>query len=59
MNPQLMRPDQNFAGLIEATRKIAGEVAAQRAADVDARSRFPSETVEALRAAGVLSAAVP
>ena len=59
MNPQLMRPDQNFAGLIEATRKIAGEVAAQHAADVDARSRFPSETVEALRAAGVLSAAVP
>ena len=41
------------------TREIAAEVAARHAADVDARARFPSETFEALRNAGLLSAAVP
>src|SRR5579883_1690732 len=39
--------------------RIAERVAARHAADVDSGSRFPRETVEALRAAKVLSAAVP
>ena len=38
---------------------IARDVAAANAADVDARSRFPQETLEALKEAGLLSAPVP
>ncbi len=41
------------------TRKIATEVAAMHAADVDTNSRFPRETVEALQGAKLLSSAVP
>ena len=59
MNAPATRPGQNFAALLEATRDIAGSVAARHAADVDRQARFPTEVVEALRAAGVLSAAVP
>lgn len=59
MNSQITRADQNFGSLIDATRRIATEVAARNAADVDSKSRFPTETVDALKTAGVLSAAVP
>lgn len=45
--------------LVAKTRAVAQEVAAKHAADVDAKSRFPHETFEALRHARVLSAAVP
>lgn len=45
--------------MIEATRRIATEVAARHATDVDSQARFPTETLAALRHAGVLSAAVP
>jgi acyl-CoA dehydrogenase len=45
--------------IIAKTRHIASEVAARHAVDVDAKARFPSETFEALRAARLLSAAVP
>jgi acyl-CoA dehydrogenase len=38
---------------------IAREIAAPNAADVDARSRFPQETLEALRKARLLAAPVP
>ncbi len=38
---------------------VADEVAGPAAADVDARGRFPTETVEALRAEGLLAALVP
>lgn len=48
-----------FENLLVAVRAIATEVAAVHAADVDAKARFPSETVDALRAARVLSAPVP
>jgi len=48
-----------FETLLVAVRGIAAEVAAVHAADVDARARFPAETVDALRAARVLSAPVP
>jgi acyl-CoA dehydrogenase len=53
------RTDQNFSLLLEAVRRIGTEVAARHAGEVDGQARFPSETVGALREAGVLSAAVP
>ncbi len=59
MTPEPPRVDQSFGFLIEATRRIATEVAACHAADVDSQARFPCETLAALRQAGVLSAAVP
>ena len=45
--------------LIARTRRIATEVAAKYAADVDAQARFPTETFAALREARILSALVP
>ena len=45
--------------LIEAVRRVATEVAAAQAPDVDAKARFPIETLAALREVHVLSAAVP
>jgi alkylation response protein AidB-like acyl-CoA dehydrogenase len=59
MNRESMRMDQAFGLMHEAVRRIAGEVAGPHAADVDAKARFPSETVGALRDAGLLSAGVP
>jgi acyl-CoA dehydrogenase len=45
--------------LVASTAAIARDVAAQHAGDVDARSRFPQDTFDALREARLLSAAVP
>ena len=45
--------------LTSRTRAIALEVAAKHADDVDAKARFPQETIEALRQAKLLSAAAP
>ena len=45
--------------LLDATRRVASEVAAVHAPDVDSKARFPVETIAALRKAGILSAAVP
>jgi acyl-CoA dehydrogenase len=45
--------------LLASVRTVARDVAAANADDVDARGRFPSESVEALRATGALSAPVP
>ena len=47
------------AALLDAVRRIGTEVAARHAADVDARARFPVETIAALQQASLLSAAVP
>ncbi|MEJ6022203.1 acyl-CoA dehydrogenase family protein [Ramlibacter sp. PS4R-6] len=44
---------------MSSVKRIAQEVAAPNAADVDSKARFPTEAVEALREAGVLSALVP
>ncbi|MFL6695290.1 MAG: acyl-CoA dehydrogenase family protein [Ramlibacter sp.] len=52
-------PGAGFAQLLEAVRKVSSEVAAAQAADVDAKARFPIETLAALREYRVLSAAVP
>lgn len=49
----------SFATLHESVRRIAQEVAAPQADDVDAKARFPHETVAALREARALSALVP
>lgn len=52
-------PDTQFQSRLGEVRRIARDVAAQHAADVDARSRFPAETLAALREARLLSAPVP
>lgn len=44
---------------LEAIRRIADETALPNADDVDRNARFPSETIDALRAAGALSAFIP
>ena len=49
----------HFDAQLAAARKIATEVAARNAADVDSRSRFPSESLAALKGARLLSAPVP
>jgi acyl-CoA dehydrogenase len=45
--------------LLADVRRIASEVAAPNADDVDRSARFPQETVDALREAGALSALIP
>lgn len=50
---------QEFQALLSTARTIAVEVAAVHAGDVDAKSRFPHEAVDAMRAARLLSAGVP
>src|SRR6476469_9058011 len=52
-------PGTGFAPLLEAVRKVSSEVAAAQAPDVDAKARFPIETLAALREDHVLSAGVP
>lgn len=49
----------DFQEQLARTESIAREVAAPNAADVDARSRFPQETLDALKAARLLSAPIP
>lgn len=50
---------EGHAAQLAAVRTIATEVAARNAAEVDARSRFPRESLDALRSARLLSAPVP
>ena len=47
------------SALLDEVRRIADEVAAPNADDVDRGARFPVEAIDALRAAGALSAFVP
>lgn len=49
----------DFATLSEAVARIARDVAAPHASDVDANARFPAETLDALREAHLLSALLP
>ena len=56
MTAGLVDRDQAFLASI---RKIADEVAAPNADGVDRDARFPSETIDALRAEGALAALVP
>lgn len=48
-----------FRELQAAVQEICTEVAEPHAADVDSQARFPRETVDALRSAQVLGAAIP
>ncbi len=48
-----------FPELLQAVERIAKTVAATQAPDVDAKGRFPTETITALKQAKVLSAAIP
>ena len=48
--------EQAFLGAI---KRIADEVAAPNAADVDRNARFPIETIDALKDAGALGAIIP
>ncbi len=52
-------PTQKTSALVAKTHSIAHEVAALHAVDVDAKARFPQETVDALKQAKLLSAPVP
>ena len=56
MTAGLVDRDQAFLASI---RRIADEVAAPNADGVDRDARFPSETIDALRAEGALAALVP
>jgi acyl-CoA dehydrogenase len=49
----------DFPTLLAAVQRIAREVAAVHAGDVDSKARFPTETLTALRKDKVLSAPVP
>lgn len=50
---------RTFDELLIAVRAIGAEIASVHAGDVDARARFPNETVDALKRVGALSAPIP
>ena len=52
-------PSPEFSAHLAALKAIASDVAAANAADVDAKARFPRETIQALQKAKLLSAPVP
>ena len=52
-------PAASPQALLASVQSIARKIAAVHADDVDRRNRFPAETFDALKAAGVLSAPVP
>ncbi|MEO5492499.1 MAG: acyl-CoA dehydrogenase family protein [Sphingomonas sp.] len=51
--------NEAFERLLVSVRKVASEIAVRHAHEVDTQARFPHESVAALRALKVLSAAVP
>jgi acyl-CoA dehydrogenase len=55
----LAAPSIATGSLAAAAWRIGAEIAAPNAEDVDTASRFPSETIDALRAEGLLAALVP
>jgi len=59
MHPNPGRTDRKFDALLAQARRIAQDVAALHAGDVDLNARFPHEALQALREAGLLSAPVP
>ena len=50
---------EEFDQLLAAVRKVAADIAARHADEVDVQARFPREAIAALRELKVLSAAVP
>lgn len=60
--PQAPLPEpeaRSRRALVKAAKKIAVEVAAKHAADVDEKARFPHETFEALKAERLLGIMIP
>jgi acyl-CoA dehydrogenase len=55
----LAAPSAGVGAIAAVAWRIGEEVAAPHADDVDSRSRFPVEAVEALRSSGLLAALVP
>lgn len=55
----LTSPTPEFRQQLARLEAIAREVAAPNAADVDARSRFPQETLDALKEDRILAAPIP
>jgi acyl-CoA dehydrogenase len=53
------RSSEDFPALLSEVKRIAADVAASHAADVDTAARFPTETIAALRQVRALSAPVP
>jgi acyl-CoA dehydrogenase len=53
------KPLEPVNELVEKAKRIGAEVAAKHAADVDAKARFPHETIDALRKEKLLSAFIP
>lgn len=60
---QSLTPEPDAPGLdttvLQTVQRIADEVAAEHATDVDRHARFPTEAVSSLRTEGLLGAAVP
>lgn len=52
-------PTHKTSELVAKCHAIAHEVASKHAADVDSKARFPQESIDALKQARLLSAAVP
>ncbi|MEX2120933.1 MAG: acyl-CoA dehydrogenase family protein [Pirellulales bacterium] len=57
--PQIYRLDPKGRELAEVARKLAQEVAARHAADVDGQARFPREAIQALAAEGFFGLCLP
>jgi acyl-CoA dehydrogenase len=55
----MTRHSPEFSAHLAALKAIATDVAAANAADVDAKARFPRETIDALQKAKLLSAPIP
>ena len=55
----LGRDIERETAFLDTVRRIADEIAAPNADDVDRQARFPSETIDALREARALSAHLP
>ena len=55
----MTKRSETFEELLSQVKTIAKEVAAPNAPDVDSKARFPTETIDALKRAGVLSAPIP
>lgn len=55
----MTKRSETFEELLSQVKTIAKEVAGPNAPDVDSKARFPTETVDALKRAGALSAPIP
>lgn len=59
MSPAAGTPTPVGDELVETAARVGREVLAETAVDVDARSRFPEESVAAMRETGLLRALIP